>query len=69
MSPVVDRFLRKLLGLFVDDWGFALAIAGWLLSAGLLLPVLRLAPLWAGLILFAGLAAILIGSVRRRARV
>lgn len=68
MSPAADRFLRKLVGLFVDDWWFALLIGGWLLVAGLLLPALELAPLWAGLILFAGLAAVLIESVRRRAR-
>ncbi len=63
-----DRFLRKMVGLFVDDWRFALTVAGWLLLAGLLLPRFSMAGGWAGLILFAGLGLILVDSVRRQAR-
>lgn len=54
--------------LFVDDGTFALAIAAWLLVVWLVLPRLGLGPGWAGLVLFAGLAAILIESVARAAR-
>ncbi|GAC1346843.1 MAG: hypothetical protein NVSMB18_30160 [Acetobacteraceae bacterium] len=64
----VKTALSELLGLFVDDGSFALAIVGWLLVAGLVLPRLGLSAGWAGLILFAGLAAILVESALRRAR-
>lgn len=64
----VKTALGELLGLFVDDGSFALAIVAWLLLAGLALPRLQLGSGWAGLILFAGLAAILVQSALRRAR-
>jgi hypothetical protein len=64
------RWLRMALGelfsLFVDDGNFAIAIVVWLGIAWLLLP--RLATPWSGVILFAGLAAILVESALRRAR-
>ena len=59
---------REVLGMFVDDGRFALAIAVFLLLAGLLLPVLALPHGLAGLLLFGGLALILVDSVIRRAR-
>ncbi len=55
----------ELLGLFVDDAGFALAILAWIGISHLLL---RLVPAWIPLILFLGLALILIESALRRAR-
>lgn len=67
MNPI-DRFLRKVVKLFFEDWRFALTIAGWLLVTGLLVPAIGLAGGWAGLVLFAGLALILVDSVRRQAR-
>ena len=59
---------REIFGLFVDNGRFALSIIVWLVLTGLLLPAIGLAASWAGLILFAGLAAILLESVIRRAR-
>ncbi|MGN6470078.1 MAG: hypothetical protein ACTHLC_10875 [Rhizobiaceae bacterium] len=60
--------LREVWGLFVDDGNFALAIAVWLAMAGLALPVLAPAAGWAGIVLFLGLALILLESVHRRAK-
>jgi O-antigen ligase len=58
---------REILGLFVDDGSFALAILVWL---SLLLMVARLVGHtgWLGLALFGGLAIILVESVLRFAR-
>jgi hypothetical protein len=62
----VTLTLRKLYGLFVDDLGFALAIAGWIVVAIL---VLRLPePAARGLLLFGGFALILIADLARAAR-
>ena len=58
----------EFIGLFVDDGSFALAIMAWLALSWLLLPRLPLPPAWPPAILFAGLAAILLESVLRRAR-
>ena len=60
--------LREIFGLFVDDGSFALAIIIWLGLAWLILPRLTSNPVWNGAILFAGLALVLLESVRRRAR-
>lgn len=53
---------REIFGLFVDDGSFALMILVWLGLTTLLLPYLGWIPRWRGPILFAGLAAILLGS-------
>jgi hypothetical protein len=58
---------RELLGLFVDDGSFALAILVWLAVVWLLIRPLQL-PIPAGILLFLGLAAILVESVTRFAR-
>lgn len=58
----------ELVGLFIDDVGFAAAILAWLLLAGVGLPKLGLGDPWPALLLFAGLAAILVESAVRRAR-
>lgn len=57
--------LSELLGLFVDDAGFAAAILAWI---GISYLLLRLVPGWVPLILFLGLAVILVQSAFRRAR-
>jgi hypothetical protein len=62
---------REIFGLFVDDGSFALLILAWLGLTTLLLPHLGWAPIWMpkrrGVILFVGLAAILMGSAIRYA--
>jgi hypothetical protein len=59
---------REVLGLFVDDGAFAVAILAWLLVAGLVGPHLPIPAVVKGPMLFAGLAAILVESAVRRAR-
>ena len=63
----IKTILCEVWGLFVDDGRFALAIIVWLLILGLALPRLGIAPVWTGLLLFLGLAAILLESACRRA--
>jgi hypothetical protein len=58
----------EFIGLFVDDGSFAIAILAWLLVAWLALPRLPLPPAWPPIILFAGLAVILVESAVRRSR-
>ena len=62
------RLLREILGLFVDDGSFAIAILVWLALVVVVLPRVAAGARWAGLALFAGLAVILIASVLRFAR-
>ena len=59
--------VREVVGLFVDDGSFAVAIVVWLVVC-VVLPRVAAGARWAGLALFAGLAAILIASVLRFAR-
>ena len=59
--------LRELFGLFADDGRFALSIVVWIGIVWLVLPRLGLGRAWEGVALFAGLAAILLESTRRRA--
>ncbi len=56
------------LGLFVDDGRLAAALLLWIAAAGLVLPRLGLPTAMPPLILFAGLAVILVESAARRAR-
>jgi hypothetical protein len=58
--------VREILGLFVDDGSFAIAILAWLALCWLVLP--RLPSGMGGLLLVLGLALILVESVLRRAR-
>jgi hypothetical protein len=60
----IKSVAREVYGLFVDDGSFAVAILVWVAFAGVALPHGR----WAGPVLFAGLAAILVKSVLRFAR-
>lgn len=64
----LKSIFRETLGLFVDDGSFAIAILVWLALLWWLLPHLPIAGIWQAVILFAGLVAILIKSVLRRAR-
>ena len=64
----LKAMLREMFGLFVDDGSLAIAVLGWLALLRLLLPQLPLPALWHGVILFAGLLAILLESALRRAR-
>ena len=58
--------LRELYGLFVDDLGYALAIAAWIVLSLGLLRVLD--PAARGPVRFGGFALILVASVRRATR-
>lgn len=62
------NIVAELFGLFVDDGSFAIAILAWLGVLWLALPHLAIDNTWSAIILFAGLAVILIESVLRRAR-
>ena len=55
----------EFIGLFVDDGSLAAAILAWLALSWIALPRLPLPPAWPPIILFAGLAAILLESVLR----
>jgi hypothetical protein len=56
---MMRRIAPILLGLFVDDARFALAILAWLTALALLLPQIPF-PAWRGAPLFTGLAVILV---------
>ncbi len=64
----IKRVLAELFGLFVDDGSFAVAILAWVAVVWLVLPRLGMSAAAGGIILFAGLALILVESVLRRAR-
>jgi hypothetical protein len=64
----LQAVLTEVAGLVVDDLGLAVATIAWLLVAWLVLSRLGLPGLWTGVILFAGLAAILLESATRHAR-
>lgn len=59
---------REVFGLFVDDGSFAFLILVWLGLTGWLLPHLGWLPRWQGVVLFAGLAVILMESAVRYTR-
>lgn len=64
----IKNIVREIFGLFVDDGSFALAILIWLVLIRWTAPYLSLSPAVTGIILFAGLALILIESTARYAR-
>jgi hypothetical protein len=64
----IKTILREIYGLFVDDGAFALAILIWLSFIRWTNSHLRLSPATSAIILFAGLALILIESTARYAR-
>lgn len=59
---------RELVSIFIDDSHFALAIVIWLALIGLLVSHLIWAVAWQGIVLFVGLAVVLVESVLRRSR-
>lgn len=63
----LESVMAELVGLFVDDGRLAVAVLAWLGGAWLFLPRLDLTPAWPPVILFVGLAGILVESVLRRA--
>jgi hypothetical protein len=60
MMRRITLVLRELLGLFVDDAPFALAVLAWLTVFALLLPRVPFPLSWRGVLLFTGLAVILV---------
>ena len=60
--------LQRVAKLFVDDKRFACAIVAWLVAAIWLMPFLPSAAGWRPILLFGGLAAILLAEVHRAAR-
>jgi hypothetical protein len=62
----LKTIFQGLLGLFVEDGSFALAILGWLAFLWFVLPRLPIPGALRAIILFVGLLAILIESVLRR---
>ena len=64
----IKTILHEIFGLFVDDGSFALAVLVWLAAVWLLVPRLGIAQPWGSVILFVGLAVILIESATRRAQ-
>ena len=64
----IRSIFREILGLFVDDGSFAIAILMWLGVVWLLLPRFGLWLQWRGPILFAGLGLILVENTMRYAR-
>ncbi len=62
--PWIRNILREIFGLFVDDGSFALAVLLWIGLVWLVWSGLHLA-VPGGIILFLGLAAILVESVIR----
>jgi len=64
----LKNIFREIFGLFVDDGSFALAIIIWLVLIRWTTSHLSLSPAATGILLFAGLALILIESTVRYAR-
>lgn len=65
---VLGRIANELLGLFVEDRYFALALAVWIAAIAAASEFAVGPPQYRGVALFAGLAAILLTSVARAAR-
>jgi hypothetical protein len=63
----IKTIVAELTGLFVDDWRYAGAIVLWLIVVALFLPRHAMPAVVKGPLLFAGLSAILLVSVTRRA--
>ena len=64
----LKAIVAEIFGLFVDDGAFALAITIWLGVTWLVLPQLIAPTALGGIILFVGLALILVESTRRRSK-
>jgi hypothetical protein len=68
VMALLKQMVEEILGLFVDDGYFALAVIVWLALVWLVLPHISIQADCNPVILFAGLIAILLESVLRRAR-
>ena len=66
--PWLKTVWSEFVGLFVDDGSIAVAILAWLAACWLMLPRLPLPPALPPMILFAGMALILVESALRRSR-
>jgi hypothetical protein len=64
----LKTIVAEVFGLFVDDGSFALAILVWLGVVWAGVSRLRMPSVWHGVVLFAGLTAILAASAWRGAR-
>lgn len=64
----IKTIFREVFGLFVDDFSFAVAILSWLALMRWVAPRLGIPARVAGVVLFAGLALILVESALRYAR-
>lgn len=64
----IGTIARAILGLFVDDGGFAATILVWIAAVGVMASRLGLASDRSAVALFVGLAIILLASATRRAR-
>jgi len=64
----LKSIVREVVGLFVDDGNFAIAILVWLAAAAVALPRVTARAHWTGPILFVGLALVLVESVLRFSR-
>lgn len=65
---ILRTIVSEMVGLFIDDGLFAAAIVVWVILIGLAAPALGVPTDWRGILLFTGLAVILIESVARRSR-
>lgn len=63
----LNAIFRELLGLVVDDVGFAASIVGWIAAAWLLSAYILPPSPWFAIVVFAGLGGILLESALRRA--
>lgn len=64
----LKTILREAFGLFVDDGWLAVASILWLAIVWRLLPLAPIPAVWRSVILFLGLATILLASVLHRCR-
>lgn len=64
----ITNILREILGLFVDDGSFALAILIWLAVVHWAIPRLSISPAATDAIFFTGLALILVENAIRYSR-
>lgn len=64
----LKTILRELVGLVVDDVGFAAFIVGWIVLVWLLSEFALSASPWVAILFFAGLGAILLENALRNAR-
>ena len=63
----LKSILTEIYGLFVDDGAFAVSILVWLAMVAFVLPTLHLSSLLRAILLFVGLALLLVGSALRQA--